>query len=130
MKPKRPKIDTRHTVRKMSDDTYKLRRKAMKFIYEAKALYPSLPRITIRIVDNVQCTDPVLGSAYLGSNTIAITAEVTNRKDLKRTVFHEILHAVFSQQHVEGCSLMDPITNIEISPAELDRLFLKYARSG
>jgi hypothetical protein len=39
-----------------------------------------------------------------------------------RTVYHEILHAVYRVPHISGCPLMGPV-HCEISEEEADRLF-------
>lgn len=121
------KADRKMVIRKMDNDTYRLRRAAMKHIYEAKALVPSLPRINIRITDAINCI--TLGSAHMGSNSVSITADaVENGWNLKRIVYHEILHGVYSIGHVDGCPLMDPYTDKkEYDSDELDRLFKQYA---
>ena len=92
----------------MNNQTYKLKKEAMKFIYEAKALDPSLPRITVRITDSHSKT---LGVGRFGKNIIWITEDAVNNPnyDLRTIVFHEILHAVYSVEHDEKCPLMKAI---------------------
>lgn len=92
----------------MNKDTYALRRKVMSFIYDAKALDPTLPRITVRITDNNSTT---LGVGRMKGNTIWITDKAINCKDyqLRNVVFHEILHATYGVPHSTTCPLMSPV---------------------
>ena len=120
-----------HRNLKMNDEVYALRRRVMGFVYEAKRLLDGdLPRIEIRITE---CTEPrVLGSARMGDCVVWIPAEKMKQRtdiQLRRTVLHEILHAVFAQEHVEGCKLMG-FTAQPCGKREQDRLFLKYAREN
>jgi hypothetical protein len=111
---------------KMNNETYALRSKVMELIYEAKALVPSLPRITLRITEN---SDRVNGVAQLNDNLIWIPANSPRRsKDqLRRTVFHGILHAAYGVEHVASCKLMGSVYT-DITKSEAEKLFKKYAR--
>jgi len=106
----------------MNDNTYHLRRQVMSFIYEAKKLI-DLPRIEVRVTNN---HENILGVAYMGKNVIFIS----ERAVLSRAVvFHEILHAVFSIDHVNDCPLMGMSIDLDnpLNDNECNRLFLMYA---
>jgi hypothetical protein len=110
---------------KMNDRVYALRRKVLAFVYEAKALFPGLPRIEIRVTEN----DPrILGMATVGECVIWITERMVANRE---TVYHEIIHAVFGVGHDPRCSIMKATYNVdgpEMPKAEADKIFLKYAR--
>lgn len=113
--------DYMQKVKKMNDKVYILRRKVIGFIHEAKKLYPKLPRITVRICENDK---KIAGWGGMGRNIIWITEDYVASRGL---VFHEILHAVFAQDHVKGCPLMSGTgTSIALSDSEADQLFMKY----
>lgn len=110
----------------MDDDTYKLRSRVMSFIYEAKEVV-DLPRIDVRITEP---TDGLRGEATLGGNTIWVGAnharDMTDR-NLRTTVYHEILHAVLALEHEDGCPLLgNPSKPLPKSVA--DDLLEKYFR--
>lgn len=106
--------------KEMSSEVYALRRQVISLIYEAKKIV-ELPRINVRVTDN---HDTILGVARMGKNIIWITEETVASRAV---VFHEILHAVFSQEHVTGCPLMSPEVNDKLDPDTCNRLFKKYA---
>lgn len=119
-----------HTVKEMNDKTYKLRRRVMGFIYEAKALVPNLPRVTIRITST---DDNTTGGclAFMGCDSIFISEECVPYKDdlLRQIVFHEIAHAVFGTEHVTGCPLMHPYYRVYTCRKDvIDKLFVKYSQ--
>ncbi len=110
------------TNKQMNADVYAKRREVIALVYEAKRLVPNLPRINVRITDDDK---NVLGCARRGENTIWITESYVASRHV---VFHEILHAVYSQSHVTGCLLMGPSKNqSNPSDATLNQLFRKYA---
>lgn len=115
-----------YKAKKMNQGTYSLRKEVMQYIYELKQIV-NLPRVTIRIVD---CQEKgVLGAAYLGHNVVVITDAGFKSPDLRQTVYHEVLHAVYSQNHVKGCPLMAAHqSGKQHSKEELQKLFLKYAK--
>ena len=113
--------------KKMNNDVYKLRREVMKYIYEAKNIVPTLPRITIRITDNYE---NILGKALLAKDVIWIPDyTLTSGHDLRTVVFHEILHAVYNTDHHDDCPMMKPSHSKteKLSKAEAHRLFKKWA---
>lgn len=109
--------------KKMNNEVYKLRREAMKFIYEAKEI-TDLPRITIRIIED---ESKLLGAARLGTNEVWICERAvrSSKYDLRTIVFHELLHAVYSIGHDLKCPLMKP-THTPLSKGECHRLFKKW----
>ena len=113
------------TVKKMSPAVYELRRKVIALVYEAKALVPTLPRLTVRITYN---HESILAMAKISRDYIEVSDQAINRSDLdlRTIVFHEIIHAVFGVRHDEKCPLM----KAHHTPLPKDRvhsLFLKYA---
>ena len=112
----------------MNDEVYKLRRKVMDIIYDAKKM-ASLPRITVRITEEDDNND-IIGLARMKDNIIWISQDAIEEPkiDLRRTVYHEILHAVFGVPHKEEGVLMGPYTDIgrNYNRQELDKLFKKY----
>ena len=110
--------------KEMNAQVYKLRRKVIGLIHEAKALYPNLPRITVRVAEN---HDRIAGVGAMGGNIIWITEEFVASRGL---VFHELCHAVFAQDHVKDCPLMaGDGSSLKLSKAQADKLFLKYAKA-
>lgn len=110
----------------MNKQVYKLRRNVMELIYEAKAVVPTLPRISVRITEKDYTIN---GVGRMNDCIIWIPANSAGRtKDqLRRTVFHEILHAAYGVEHVDGCKLMGPVYN-NISKQDAEKLFAKYAK--
>ena len=95
---------------KMNEDTYKLRREVINFIYEAKT-HVALPRIEVRITEpNKGSHSGVLGLAYLNEKAIYIPSNLIENGRLKtyfrEVVAHEIVHAVTGFEHDEKCPLM------------------------
>lgn len=103
----------------MNDDIYKLRRKVIDVIYEAKNKGFKLPRIEVRIVENGEAN--VMGYAYLSENIVHIRKEYTSVEGdtFTHLVLHEIVHAVTGFGHDDDCFLMNPyipnLCNIEKS---------------
>lgn len=119
--------------KKMNDDTYKLRRAVIDFIYEAKR-HVELPRIEVRITEpNKGSHSNVLGLAYLNANVIYIPTNLIKNGRLKNyfreVVAHEIVHAVTGFRHDEKCPLMSPsIGQKPMSESEMWKHFVKYFR--
>ena len=108
---------------RMSSEVYRLRREVIALIHEAKRLAP-LPRIEVRVAENHAST---LGVARMGQNIIWITERMVASRPV---VFHEILHAVYSTDHVEGCPLMSPYSSGELDAETCNELFKKYAKGA
>ena len=60
-------------------------------------------------------------------NSIFITEKAINRADMVAIVLHEILHAVYAIEHVDGCKLMSASV-IGCTDAEAYELFQQYAK--
>lgn len=109
--------------KEMSSEVYALRRQVINLVHEAKKLV-ELPRINVRVTDKHKT---ILGVARMGKNVIWITEETVASRAV---VFHEILHAVFGQDHVKGCPLMDEKISAKLDAKTCDRLFKKYAEAA
>jgi valyl-tRNA synthetase len=110
----------------MSKEVYRLRRKVIDLIREAKELVPTMPRITVRITDNHVTT---LARATMKRNYIEVSERAINSSsfDLRTIVFHELVHAIWGIKHDENCPLMKPIYK-PLSKNDAKRLFLMYAK--
>lgn len=129
-KRRRTTLDS-HQNRDMNDETYRLRRLVMNYIYRAKKLLNGdLPRIDVRIVDlKPEAADrkTALGVAYMGLNSIFIPAKsIEEDYNLHYIVFHEILHAAFGVEHDESSPLMRAYYREDLSEEEIDSLFVKH----
>lgn len=113
-------------IKDMDSKVYQLRRQVMGYIYEAKELYPNLPRINVRITED---DETCLAYAYLNKNIIRISTQAIIGKgfDLRTIVFHELVHAVFGFRHDDACELMRP-KHRPLSKAKADKLFKKYVK--
>ncbi len=120
--------------RKMNDETYKLRRAAMEYIYRAKDLLKKegivMPRVEIRISDATPEHQRTLGMAKVGGNFIWVAARsIIDGYDLHELVFHELLHAIYSVPHIASSPLMSPtMGSKKLSTATIDKLFLKHIK--
>ena len=119
---------------KMNDEVYKLRRKVIDIIYDAKKL-ADLPYITVRVTEpGTKIIDGdkywILGQALIDGNTIWISnsAISMSKDELRMTVYHEILHSVFGIRHRKNCPLMNPEHGNVLSKEEADRIFRKYTK--
>jgi hypothetical protein len=132
-------VDTRsgleQTNKKMNDEVYKLRRKAMEYIYRAKnivrdQLGARMPRVTIRVTELTNKDSRMLASARMGENIIWVTEDaILEPEILQEVVYHELVHAVFNVGHKGSCPLMSPnVNSTPLSPGKADELFLKYAK--
>ena len=117
--------------KRMSRPVYTLRRRVMGLIYEARRVV-NLPRIEVRIVDNI---DGVNAAAELNGNRIWVTEEAASNMpidDLRRTVYHEIIHAVLGVNHVEKCPMMHYHSLVTLTKRQADfyltHYFLKYSK--
>ena len=116
----------------MNDETYKLRKAAMKYIYMAKDLLKKngidMPRISIRITDTTPENHQILGSALMNKKYIWIPAKsIEGKYDLHEIVFHELLHAVYGVRHDESDLLMGKYHKGSLGAAKVNKLFLKHA---
>ncbi len=107
---------------KMNNNTYKLRRKVIDYIYDIKNRFNlDLPRIEVRI----STMKKHIGLGWYGENIIRIKDTLKDNQ-LKATVLHEIGHAVFYLFHDDNCILMQPYCNEdEYSIKEIENRFLE-----
>ena len=112
---------------KMDNEVYKNRRKVLDFIYELKNEGFKLPRIDIRIGEDKKCS--ILGRARLKDNIIWITQKAINHGDmeLRTTVYHELLHAIYGCNHVKGCPIMSAVQpDVVANKSQSIEIFKKY----
>ena len=112
---------------KMDNEVYKNRRKVLNFIYELKNEGFKLPRIDIRIGEDKKCS--ILGRARLKDNIIWITQKAINHGDmeLRTTVYHELLHAIYGCNHVKGCPIMSAVQpDVVANKYQSIEIFKKY----
>ena len=120
-------------LRKMNNDTYRLRKNVMSIIYDANKIVKNydgsrLPRVEVRIVKQSPCeSNLVYGYAYLGENIIHIREDVAEKDNysLYHTTYHELVHTLFNQEHDEKCKLMKAGSE-RITKKEAEEIFLKY----
>ena len=111
---------------KMNDEVYKSRRKVINFIYELKNEGFKLPRVDVRIGKSTRCN--VLAKAKLKENIIWVTQKAidTSEDTLRSTVFHELLHAIYGQEHVRNCPIMSASQYIPVDKTKAIEIFRKY----
>ena len=114
-----------HSLNKMNDQTYILRRQVIDIIYQVNKLV-SLPRIEVRIVSGGD--DNLCGYAYMGGNVLHMNEAHMNKPYFYQVVLHEILHAVLSTKHDENCDLMCASVR-RISDARALEIFLTYFKN-
>lgn len=95
----------------MNEEVYKLRKKIIDIIYEAKEI-ADLPYITVRVTEpGIKVVDgkkyEIGGQALLEGNILWIPDKIIDEdKDkLRMIVYHEILHAVYGVPHIDRCVL-------------------------
>ena len=116
---------------RMDDDTYKLRRIVIGFIYEALKVV-ALHRIDVRITEE---TDQYAGLATLNGNVLWINKGMLayNNNYIRALVYHEIIHACFGIGHIDGCILMDKLGfNVCNAPSKdvCEELLKKYSTNN
>ena len=130
-------------VSDMNDNTYKLRRNVMNYVYEAKNLLKKegidLPRVTVRIVEPTGTLSDFLkkdatkyqplGIARMGNHDIYIPnySALSDALKLKYIVFHEILHAIYNIPHTNANNtfLMGATLKSGHTSEEIDKDFVK-----
>ena len=129
------------TNKEMNSDVYALRKQVMDYVYKAKKLVPSLPRITVRIVDltvediakndtPVKRNSSFLAFGSLGNNQIWISEySIREGYDLHELVFHEILHAAYGVMHNEKSLLMGRYHKNNLSTELINKLFLSHVET-
>ena len=121
------KID-RINNRPMNKETYALRTTVINLIREAKIGGAKLPWIGVRIGTQTSNHKNVLGCAIMQGDRLWITEDAINlgTDTLRKTVFHEIAHAVFGTQHDESCPLMSAELGTILNKEDCLKHLLKY----
>jgi hypothetical protein len=95
--------------------THALRKQAMGYLYDFKKIYEAAghewERVTVRIAENgAGENSTTLAAAWLDGNAIWITERALARGNdaIRRTVWHELGHALLGLDHIDGCPLMHP----------------------
>ena len=112
---------------KMNNEVYKNKRKVLDFVYELKNQGFKLPRVNVVIGDAKKCN--VLGKAKLKENIIWVTQKAIDKteNELRTTVFHELLHAIYGCEHVKGCPIMSAIQpDVVANKVKSIEIFKKY----
>lgn len=95
--------------KRMDRAVYSERRVIMGHIYEARRVLRAagieLPRVDVRICED---SSQVNGCAELGGRKVWIAASALDRAEglVRRTVWHELCHAVLGTEHIPSCPLM------------------------
>jgi len=125
-----------YRLKKMNDNTYKLRRRVINIIYElnnflkAKKRNP-LPRVEVRVIEEHNCKRKIGGYAYIGKNIIHIPEQSIglSYEKLLRIVIHEVLHGI-GFEHDNKCHIMHPgwptLVYDNLTTQKLFGTFLKY----
>lgn len=110
----------------MNSETYALRKRVINFIYEIKKHVPNLPRVEVRVGKAIKRN--LLGQAKLNKKIVWITdiALNMNDKELRNTVYHELIHAVYGIEHDEKCPLMQSCLDTVLNKEDCVKHFLKY----
>jgi Zn-dependent peptidase ImmA (M78 family) len=114
-----------HSLNKMSDQTYLLRRKVIDIIYQLNKLV-SLPRIEVRIVSGGESSN--CGYAYMGGRVVHINESHMNKPHFYQVVLHEVLHAVLATEHDDNCDLMSPYVR-PLTDERALQIFLTYFKN-
>ena len=112
---------------KMNDETYKLRRRVINILYEARDRSIILPRVNVRIGESAHEYKNVLGVG--GGHNIWITKKAIDRgyQYLLHVVLHELCHSVFNLPHNEKCKLMSSKLSAPCEVEEAWKIFRKYS---
>ena len=115
---------------KMNDSVYKLRRKVIDILYEARNRGIKLPRVNVRIGESTHNYPNVLGVG--GGLNIWITEKAIDRgyEYLLHVVLHELGHSVFNLPHDKKCKLMAPVLNKPCRVEVAWSIFRKYANNN
>ena len=116
--------------KKMSPETYKLKRAVLNIIYKAKRM-TQLPWIQVKVGDATAGNEATLGLAKLRANKLWITEKAINYglDKLTHVVLHEVLHAVYGKDHDESCPLMSACLPAKpLSQDECYRHFIKHIK--
>ena len=116
--------------KKMSPETYKLKRAVLDIIYKAKRM-TQLPWIEVKVGDATAGNQATLGLAKLRANKLWITEKAINYglDKLTHVVLHEVLHAVYGKDHDESCPLMSACLPAKpLSQDECYKHFVKHIK--
>ena len=105
----------------MSAKTGEFRQQVLDIIHKAKYEYGmKLPMVKYRIAHDESYIHPVMGvgGAPKGKAGIRISEKWFNTDAFVPLVLHELAHACWGQEHVEGCPLMNPSMNNNTMPSE------------
>jgi hypothetical protein len=117
---------------KMNDQVFADRRRVMGFVYEAKKLFPEMPRIEVRITEREEVGENLVlfGRASLRVKHISITKDAIGNEDkLRHVVFHELCHTLFMARHDEKCPLMCSVVRKPATKAQCEKVFKKLKES-
>ena len=94
----------------MSAKTGEFRQKVLEIIHKAKYEYNmKLPMVKYRLVEDESYIHPSMGVGGItkkGQSHIRISEKYFNTDAFVPLVLHELAHACWRQEHVEGCPLM------------------------
>ena len=112
---------------RMNDSVYKLRRKVINILYEARNRGIKLPRVNVRIGESTHNYPNVLGVG--GGHNIWITEKAIDRgyQYLLHVVLHELGHSVYNLPHDKKCKLMAPTLSKPCEVEDAWRIFRKYS---
>lgn len=117
---------------KMNDDVFAMRRRVIGFLYEAKKLYPEMPRVEVRITEGKELADNkvLLGMASLRVKHISITKDAIgyDNDKLRHVVFHELVHTLFHVLHNEKCPLMCATVKKPATKTQAENVFKKHLK--
>lgn len=111
---------------KMNDSVYKLRRKVINILYEARDRGINLPRVNVRIGESAHEYKNVLGVG--GGHNIWITEKAIDRgyQYLLHVVLHELGHSVYNLPHDKKCKLMAPTLSTPCEVEQAWQIFKRY----
>lgn len=111
----------------MSAITGEFRQQVLDILHTAKHEYQmDLPFVKYRIVEDESDHKAIgVGGKRKGKAEIRINEKVFGTDKFVPVVLHELAHACWNQEHVEGCPLMGPVYT-SISDAKAWELFDMY----
>ena len=113
---------------KMNNEVYKNKQKVLDFVYELKNQGLKLPYVRVKIGDAKKCT--ILAKAKMKKCEIWVTQKAIDngKSELRNTIYHELLHAIYGCEHDEKCPIMCAI-QVEgetVSKVKAIEIFKKY----
>ena len=116
----------------MSAKTGEFRQQVLEIIHKAKYDYNmELPMVKYRLAHDESYIHPSigLGGRTKGKSEIRISEKCFNTDKFVPVVLHELAHACWGQEHVDGCPLMDPIISKVTEQEAWDLFDLYYKQS-